>query len=123
MAYQSHFARDRAATVPLSWVSLAAPGDRLGAGRTLREAWSNLLGASVPSIAGQRAGDPAGRGAALARARRLGAARAATGRVFGQAWRGLRDALGLPTDTVGAMSLLPPRGRTSLQRVFTGADA
>ena len=32
----------------LVWVTVAA-GDRLGAGHTLKEAWSNLLGASVPA--------------------------------------------------------------------------
>jgi hypothetical protein len=78
---------------------LAAPGDRLGAGRTLREAWSNLLGASVPSIAGSA------QATRLDEARRWleradSALRGGDWAVFGQAWRGLRDALGLPTDTV-----------------------
>ena len=53
VAYQSHFARRRG-TGPrgLVWVTVAT-GDRIGAGRTLKEAWSNLLGASVPALAGQ----------------------------------------------------------------------
>jgi uncharacterized membrane protein (UPF0182 family) len=99
VAYQSHFALGPRGAVALAWISLAAAGDRLGAGRTLREAWSNLLGASVPTIAGS------------AQATRLDEARRWLERAdsalrngdwadFGQAWRGLRDALGLPTDTV-----------------------
>jgi hypothetical protein len=99
VAYQSHFARGPRGAVALSWISLAAPGDRLGAGRTLREAWSNLLGASVPSIAGSA------QATRLDEARRWleradSALRGGDWAVFGQAWRGLRDALGLPTDTV-----------------------
>jgi len=92
VAYQSHFARGPRATVALSWVSLAAAGDRLGAGRTLREAWSNLLGASVPPIAGSA------QVTRLDEARRWleradSALRSGDWAVFGQAWRGLRDAL------------------------------
>ena len=99
VAYQSHFARGPRGAVALSWVSLAAAGDRLGAGRSLREAWSNLLGASVPSIASSA------QATRLDDARRLleradSALRRGDWAVFGQAWRGLRDALGLPTDTV-----------------------
>jgi hypothetical protein len=85
--------------VALSWVSVAATGDRLGAGRTLREAWSNLLGASVPSIARSAQAtrlDEARRWLARADS----ALRNGDWAVFGQAWRGLRDALGLPADTV-----------------------
>ena len=98
VAYQSHFARGPRGAVALSWVSLAAAGDRLGAGRTLREAWSNLLGASVPSIAGSA------QATRLDEARRLleradSALRSGDWAVFGQAWRGLRDALGLPPVT------------------------
>jgi hypothetical protein len=98
VAYQAHFARGPRGTVTLPWISLAA-GDRLGAGRTLREAWSNLLGASVPSIAGSA------QATRLDEARRWleradSALRGGDWAVFGQAWRGLRDALGLPTDTV-----------------------
>ncbi|MGH7580779.1 MAG: UPF0182 family protein [Gemmatimonadales bacterium] len=99
VAYQSHFARDPRGGIVLSWVSVAAPGERLGAGRTLREAWSNLLGASVPSIAGSA------QATRLEEARRWleradSALRAGHWAMFGQAWRGLREALGLPSDTV-----------------------
>ncbi len=99
VAYQSYFARGQRGAVSLSWVSLGAPGDRLGAGRSLREAWSNLLGASVPSIAGSA------QATRLDEARRWleradSALKGGDWAVFGQAWRGLRDALGLPTDTV-----------------------
>jgi hypothetical protein len=101
VAYQSHFSRDARDNVALSWVSVAAPGDRLiGAGRTMREAWSNLQGQTVPSVAGS------------AQASRLEAARRWLQRAdsalrtgdwggFGEAWNGLRDALGLPSDTSG----------------------
>jgi Uncharacterised protein family (UPF0182) len=98
VAYQSNFARDPRGGAALSWVSVAAPGDRLGAGRTLGEAWSNLLGASVPSIAGSA------QATRLEEARRWleradSALRTGQWAVFGQAWRGLREALGLPSDT------------------------
>jgi hypothetical protein len=99
VAYQSHFARDQRGGVTLSWVSVAAAGDRLiGAGRTLREAWSNLLGATVPSVAGSA------QATRLEDARRWleradSALRGGDWTLFGQAWRGLRDALGLPTDS------------------------
>jgi hypothetical protein len=99
VAYQAHFARDSRGGVTLSWVSVAAAGDRLGAGRSLREAWSNLLGASVPSIAGSA------QATRLEEARRWleradSALRSGDWTLFGQAWRGLRDALGLPADTL-----------------------
>ncbi len=99
VAYQPHFARGPRGAVALSWVSVAATGDRLGAGRTLREAWSNLLGASVPAIAGSA------QATRLDEARRWleradSALRGGDWAVFGQAWRGLRDALGRPPDTV-----------------------
>lgn len=100
VAYQSHFAVHARRGVILSWVSVAARGDRLGAGRNLLEAWNNLLGASVPSIAGTA------QATRLDEARRWveradSALRAGDWTVFGQAWRGLRDALGLPADTAG----------------------
>ena len=65
----------------------------------LREAWSNLLGASVPSIAGSA------QATRLEEARRWlqradSALRNGDWAAFGQAWRGLRDALGLPAETV-----------------------
>jgi hypothetical protein len=99
VAYQAHFARGPRGSVLLSWVSLAASGERIGAGRTLREAWSNLLGASVPSIAGSA------QATRLDEARRWlqradSALRGGEWAAFGQAWQGLRDALGLPPDTV-----------------------
>jgi uncharacterized protein len=97
IAYQSHFAAAPDARPVLAWVTLAA-GDRLGAGRSLREAWSNLLGASVPTIAGQA------QATRLDEARRLliradSALRAADWEAFGRAWEGLRSALGLPADS------------------------
>jgi hypothetical protein len=78
---------------------VAASGERLGAGRTLREAWSNLLGASVPSVAGSA------QATRLEEARRWleradSALRSGHWAMFGQAWRGLREALGFPSDTV-----------------------
>ncbi len=99
VAYQSHFAVHPRRGVILSWVSVAARGD-LGAGRTLPEAWNNLLGESVPSVAGTA------QATRLEEARRWleradSALRDGDWTVFGQAWRGLRDALGLPADTAG----------------------
>ncbi len=100
VAYQSHFARDQRGGITLSWVSVAAGGDRLiGAGRSLREAWSNLLGATVPTVAGSA------QATRLEEARRWleradSALRTGDWSGFGQAWRGLRDALGVPADTV-----------------------
>jgi hypothetical protein len=99
VAYQSHFSRDQRGAIALSWVSVAASGDRLiGAGRSLREAWSNLLGATVPTVAGSA------QTTRLEEARRWleradSALRTGDWSGFGQAWRGLRDALGLPADT------------------------
>jgi hypothetical protein len=96
VAYQSHFARDPRGNVALSWVSVAAPGDRLlGAGRSLREAWSNLLGATVPSVAG------IAQATRLEEARRWlqradSALRAGDWNGFGTAWDHLRDVLGTP---------------------------
>jgi hypothetical protein len=99
VAYQSHFVRGPRGSAGLSWVSLAATGDRLGAGRTLREAWSTLLGASVPAIAGTA------QATRLEEARRWldqadSALRSGDWAVFGQAWGGLREALGLPAEAV-----------------------
>jgi uncharacterized membrane protein (UPF0182 family) len=98
VAYQSHIAWSRSGAA-VAWISVAA-GERLGAGRTLREAWSNLLGASAPSIPGS------------AQATRLDEARRWLERAdtalrtgdwtsFGRAWTGLRDALGARADTAG----------------------
>jgi hypothetical protein len=86
----------------LAWVSVAtrdASRDRQGAGRTLEEAWSNLLGNTVPSPPGTA---QAGR---LEEAKRWmeradSALRAGDWSEFGRAWSTLRNVLGLPLDTV-----------------------
>ena len=98
VAYQSHFARDPRGNLLLAWVSVAGPGERVGAGRSLREAWSNLLGATVPSVAGSA------QATRLEEARRWlqradSALRTGDWGGFGAAWDGLRDALGVPADT------------------------
>jgi uncharacterized protein len=97
VAYQAHFARRGERGMALAWVSVATD-NRLGAGRSLKEAWSNLLGASVPAIAGATQVNR------LDDARRWmeradSALRAADWVEFGQAWDGLRRTLGLPTDS------------------------
>jgi hypothetical protein len=97
VAYQSHFASAAAGRPALVWVTVAT-GDRQGAGHTLKEAWSNLLGATVPAIAGQA---PATR---LDEARGLllradSALRAADWDGFGRAWSSLRRTLDLPPDS------------------------
>ncbi|HEY0351473.1 MAG TPA: UPF0182 family protein, partial [Gemmatimonadales bacterium] len=51
VAYQAYFAHRQSGGMVLAWVSVAAP-NRMGAGRTLKEAWSNLLGATVPAPPG-----------------------------------------------------------------------
>jgi hypothetical protein len=66
----------------------------------MREAWSNLLGATVPSVAG------VAQATRLEEARRWllradSALRAADWSAFGQAWDGLRDALRVAADTAG----------------------
>ena len=95
-AYQSQVAWGPGGTA-LVWVSVAA-GERLGAGRTLREAWSNLLGATVPSIPGSA------QATRLEEARRWldradSALRAGDWTGFGRAWKALREALGLKSDS------------------------
>jgi Uncharacterised protein family (UPF0182) len=97
VAYQSHFAVPGDGRPVLVWVTVAA-GARQGAGHTLKEAWSNLVGASVPPIAGQA------QATRLEEARRLllradSALRVTDWDAFGRAWSGLRRALGLPTDS------------------------
>jgi hypothetical protein len=64
----------------------------------MKEAWSNLRGASVPAIAGQA------QTTRLDDARRFlvradSALRAADWSAFGRAWNGLRRALGLSADS------------------------
>jgi uncharacterized protein len=98
VAYQSHIAWSRSGA-EVAWISVAA-GERLGAGRTLREAWSNLLGASAPSIPGSA------QATRLDEARRWleradSALKAGDWTSFGRAWAGLRDALGARADTAG----------------------
>jgi hypothetical protein len=97
VAYQGYFALRPSGGMVLAWVSVAAPG-RLGAGRTLREAWSNLLGATVPTPPGSA---QAGR---LDEARRWmehadSALRTGDWSEFGRAWSSLRNVLGLPLDS------------------------
>lgn len=97
VAYQGYSALRPSGGTVLTWVSVAAP-HRLGAGRTLKEAWSNLLGATVP--------DPPG----MAQTGRLdevrrwmqhadSALRAGDWSEFGRAWSSLRTLLDLPADT------------------------
>jgi hypothetical protein len=101
IAYESYFAPRPSGGVVLAWVSVAAPGDvrpRMGAGRTFKEAWSNLLGATVPAPPGAA---QAGR---LDEARHWlqradSALRAGDWPEFGRAWGSLRTVLGLPADT------------------------
>ncbi|HEX6434999.1 MAG TPA: UPF0182 family protein [Gemmatimonadales bacterium] len=99
VAYQGTFALRPSGGTVLAWVSVAAP-NRLGAGRTLKEAWSNLLGATVPAPPGTA---QAGR---LDEARRWvehadSALRSGDWSEFGRAWSSLRNVLGIPADSVG----------------------
>ncbi len=94
VAYQGYFAQRPAGGTVLAWVSVAAP-NRLGAGRSLTEAWSNLLGATVPAPPGSA---QSGR---LEEARRWlehadSALRSGDWGEFGRAWSSLRNVLGLP---------------------------
>jgi hypothetical protein len=103
VAYQSYFAQRPGRGMLLAWVSVAtrdAARDRQGAGRTLAEAWSNLLGNTVPSPPGTA---QAGR---LDEARRWmeradSALKSGDWSEFGRAWSTLRGVLGLPPDTGG----------------------
>lgn len=97
IAYQGYYALRPSGGMVLAWVSVAAP-NRMGAGRTLKEAWSNLLGASVPAPPGSA---QAGR---LDDARRWmehadSALRIGDWSEFGRAWSSLRNVLGLPRDS------------------------
>ncbi|HET6837553.1 MAG TPA: UPF0182 family protein [Gemmatimonadales bacterium] len=99
VAYQGSFALRPSGGTVLAWVSVAAP-NRLGAGRTLKEAWSNLLGATVPAPPGTA---QAGR---LDEARRWveqadSALRSGDWSEFGRAWSSLRNVLGIPADSGG----------------------
>lgn len=98
-AYQVHFAERAKGRLAIAWVSVAVDR-RMGAGRTLKDAWSNLLGASAPTIPG-----PA-QATRLEEARRWleradSSLRRADWGAFGRAWRELRRSLGLPADSVG----------------------
>lgn len=98
VAYQSFFARRGEERPRLAWINVAAGPERLGAGRSLAEAWDNLEGTAVPSMPGSA---PATR---LDQARRWleradSALRAADWNGFGRAWQGLRRALEVPSDT------------------------
>lgn len=100
VAYQASYARRKQGGVSLAWVSVAA-GERAGAGRTLEEAWSNLRGMSVPTIAGSA------QATRLEEARRWleradSALRSGDWAGFGRAWQRLRAALGLRADTTGS---------------------
>ena len=97
VAYQSHFAGPVNGRPALVWVTVAT-GERQGAGHTMKEAWSNLLGATVPAIAGQA------QTTRLDDARRFllqadSALRAGDWERFGRAWSGLRRAVGLASDS------------------------
>ncbi|MDQ3138020.1 MAG: UPF0182 family protein [Gemmatimonadota bacterium] len=97
VAYQPHYAGPASGRVALVWLTVAT-SDRQGAGRSLTEAWSNLLGASVPTVAGQA------QSTRLDDARRLliradSALRVADWEAFGRAWSALRRAVGLPYDS------------------------
>jgi hypothetical protein len=97
VAYQSHFAWRANGRPTLVWLTVAT-GDRQGAGHSMKEAWSNLRGASVPAIAGQA------QTTRLDDARRFlvradSALRAGDWSAFGRAWNGLRRALGLSADS------------------------
>jgi hypothetical protein len=101
IAYESYFAPRVSGGEVLAWVSVAASAEvrpRLGAGRTFREAWSNLLGATMPAPPGTA---QTGR---LDEARRWlqhadSALRSGDWPEFGRAWGSLRTVLGLPADT------------------------
>ena len=97
VAYEAYFAFRPSGGTVLAWVSVAAP-NRLGAGRTVREAWSNLLGTTVPAPPG-----PAQTGR-LDEARRWmehadSALRRGDWPEFGRAWSSLRRILGMPPDS------------------------
>jgi Uncharacterised protein family (UPF0182) len=101
VAYQSYFAQRPTGGVSLAWVSVAtrdATRDRQGAGRTIDEAWSNLLGNTVPSPPGSA------QASRLEEAKRWmeradSALRVGDWSEFGRAWSTLRSVLGLPLDT------------------------
>jgi hypothetical protein len=97
VAYQGYFAPRSSGGMVLAWVSVAA-NERLGAGRNLPEAWSNLLGTSVPAPPGNA---QSGR---LEEARHWlqradSALRNGDWSEFGRSWSSLRTVLGVPVDS------------------------
>ncbi|HEU5171571.1 MAG TPA: UPF0182 family protein [Gemmatimonadales bacterium] len=95
-AYRARFVPRPGGGLSLAWVSIAY-GRRVGAGRTLRAAWDNLLGASAPL-------PPVLPSATLAEARRWvqladSALRAGDWAGFGRAFDALRQVLAPPHDT------------------------
>ncbi len=97
VAYQSHYGGPPNGRPAVVWVTVAT-GERQGAGHSMKEAWSNLLGATVPPIPGQA------QTTRLDDARRFllqadSALRAADWAAFGKAWNGLRRAVGLSADS------------------------
>ena len=97
VAYQAHFALRGDGETIMVWVSVASEG-RLGAGHSFAEAWSNLLGTTVPSVAG------IAQTTRLVEARRLllradSALRAGDWITFGRAWEALRKSFGVETES------------------------
>ena len=121
VAYQSHFAGPATGRVALVWVTVAA-GERQGAGHDMEQAWSNLLGASVPALAGPGTIQPAGRRATADPARRLRAPRCRLGSVRSRVDRAsshARPAVGFER----AMSLLAHGAGTTFGGFCPGAGA
>ena len=94
IAYQPTYAMRASDRAALVWVSVAASGDRLGAGRSFGQAWGNLLGASVPSPAGMSERERLQR-ARVWFFRADSAVRTGDWTHFGAAWRELRRTLGI----------------------------
>jgi hypothetical protein len=101
VAYKVYYTQRGPGRLAVAWVSVATASERMGAGRTLAEAWHNLLGATVPRMPGSA------QSSRLEEARQWleradSALRAADWSAFGRAWQGLRRALGVPSDTSGS---------------------
>ncbi len=97
VAHQAHFAHRDDDQAIVVWISVATEG-RLGAGHTFAEAWSNLRGATVPSVAG------AAQTTRLEEARRLllradSALRVGDWVTFGRTWDMLRKSFGIQTES------------------------
>jgi hypothetical protein len=96
MAMQVQYGPRGGGGASVTWVSVSA-GGRLGAGRNLADAWSNLQGSSVPSPAGAA---PVG---VLSEARHWyrvadSAFRRGDFTAFGKAFEALREVLEVPRD-------------------------